>query len=231
MQDIVARRSLSATAIAGAAALLVGSLLHPMAADPNVPVAAFAEYAADRHWIATHLLQLAGVALMMAALVLISEAAADRRDGALALGRIGAAASLALAAALQAVDGIALKAMVNAWAAAPETQKDMLFQASFAVRQVEVGLASVFGLVGGATISLYGVYQSRSANLPRWLGFLGLVAGAGTALGGLVTAYSGFSQTAMTASMPSGVLTMAWLLALGVRTWRAPLRPAAPPTA
>ena len=51
--------------------MFIGTALHPMSADPNVPLAAFAEYAADRHWIASHLLQLASVALMVAALVLL----------------------------------------------------------------------------------------------------------------------------------------------------------------
>lgn len=46
------------TAIAGAVLLLIGTILHPMSADPNVPLAAFTEYAADTHWVASHLMQL-----------------------------------------------------------------------------------------------------------------------------------------------------------------------------
>lgn len=115
-------------AILGAVLLFVGTALHPMDADPNVPLAAFAEYAADRHWIASHLLQLAGVALMVAALVLLSRALADGPAAAwAALGQAGAIASLGVAAALQAVDGIALKAMVDAWAAAPVPTKPRCF--------------------------------------------------------------------------------------------------------
>ena len=40
-------------AIAGALTLFVGTFLHPMNADPNDPLAAFTEYAADHHWIAS----------------------------------------------------------------------------------------------------------------------------------------------------------------------------------
>ena len=32
-----------------------------MSADPNVPLAAFTEYAASGHWVAIHLMQLFGV--------------------------------------------------------------------------------------------------------------------------------------------------------------------------
>jgi len=46
--------------------------MHPMGADPNIPLAAFTEYAADHHWVASHLMQLFGVILMVAALVLLS---------------------------------------------------------------------------------------------------------------------------------------------------------------
>src|SRR4051812_38070966 len=108
-------------AVAGAILLFVGTYLHPMDADPNVPLAAFTEYAADPHWRASHLTQLSGVVLMVAALVLLSRRMADgpAADWA-ALGMAGAIASLATASALQAVDGIALKAMVDSWAAAQE---------------------------------------------------------------------------------------------------------------
>jgi hypothetical protein len=39
-------------AISGALLFLVGTFLHPMEADPNVPLAAFTKYAADLNWIA-----------------------------------------------------------------------------------------------------------------------------------------------------------------------------------
>ncbi len=59
-------------AILGAVLLFTGTLLHPMDADPNDPVAAFSEYAADELWVASHLTQLAGVALIVAALVVLA---------------------------------------------------------------------------------------------------------------------------------------------------------------
>jgi hypothetical protein len=102
-------------AISRALFLFIGTFLHPMEADPNIPLAAFTEYAADRNWVASHLMQLTGMALMVAALVLLSQRMATGQAKVVAiLGEIGAVVGLAVAAALQAVDGIALKAMVNA---------------------------------------------------------------------------------------------------------------------
>src|SRR5712692_5114587 len=94
-------------AVVGSVLLLVGTTLHPMGADPNDAVAAFTEYAADRLWVASHLAQLAGVALMVAALLLLAqqlETGSGSGWSRLAAG--GAIASLAVATALQAVDGI-----------------------------------------------------------------------------------------------------------------------------
>ena len=129
-------------AIAGATLLFVGTYLHPMEADPNEPVAAFTEYAVDHLWVASHLTQLTGVVLAVAALLFLAQqmesvrgrdwsrlaAESGKRRVLARLGRVGemgAIASLALAAALQAVDGIALKRMADAWAAAPAAQKEV----------------------------------------------------------------------------------------------------------
>ena len=60
------------SAVLGAVLLFAGTSLHPMQADPNDPVAAFSEYAADRHWVASHLTQLAGVALIVGALLVLA---------------------------------------------------------------------------------------------------------------------------------------------------------------
>src|SRR5215211_1558671 len=57
-------RTGSTTAIIGALALLIATMLHPMTADLGDPVAAFTEYAADRWWIASHLGQFLGGARM-----------------------------------------------------------------------------------------------------------------------------------------------------------------------
>ena len=217
-------------AILGPILLLLGTWLHPMEANPNAPLAAFAEYAADRHWMFSHLIQLLGVVLIVAALVLLSARMKDGPAAAWAvLGRTGATASLAIAAALQAVDGVALKVMVDAWAAAPDAAKPASFQAALAVRQVEVGLASMTSLLFGLTAVAYGVALLLDRRFPRWMGVLGIAGGAAAALAGLVTGYTGFSAQAMTIGMPANALLMLWMIALGVEAWRrraeAPGRP------
>jgi hypothetical protein len=211
----------AACAMAGSALMLAGTLLHPMHADPNDAVAAFTEYALDRYWIASHLMQLAGVVLMVAALLILTRRAEATTDAAwprLAAG--GAIASLAVATALQAVDGVALKAMVDNWAAAPALEKAMAFQAALAVRQVEIGLASTLSMLFGLTISVCGAALLDDRAYPRWLAVVGILGGVPAVIAAVVMAYTGFSGLAMVFSMSAGSLLIAWMAAVGVCMWR-----------
>ncbi len=208
-------------AFGGSVLLFIGTYLHPMEADPNEAVAAFTEYAADPLWVASHLTQLAGVALIVAALLFLArqlESASNTGWPHIAAG--GAIASLAAATMLQAVDGIALKVMVDAWAAAPVEQKEGIFHAAFAVRQVEVGLASMSSLLFGLTVIVYGGALLADHTYPKWMGTLALVGGVPTVVAGVVMAYTGFSGLAMAINMPASALLLVWLLALGVFMWR-----------
>jgi hypothetical protein len=216
-------RILAAVALSGALLLFIGTYFHPMHADPNVSLAAFTEYAADHHWIASHLTQLAGVALMTAALLLLGRLLATGPAQAVsAIGMAGAIASLAVAAALQAVDGVALKAMVDLWAAAPEPEKTGLFHAALAVRQIEVGLASMTCLMSGLTVTLFGIALLIDRRFPKWLGSIAVAGGVPTAIAGIVIAYGGFSELAMAINMPANSLLLAWMIGLGIHVWRNP---------
>ena len=129
-----------------------------------------------------------------------------------------------MASVLQAVDGVALKSMVNAWAAASAREKEMLFNAAFAVRQIEIGLASMTALLSGLTISIYGIALLRDLRFPKLLGVLGIVSGVATAIAGVATAYTGFSDLAMNINLPANSLILCWMIALGVYVWREPKR-------
>lgn len=215
-----ANRVGGACAIAGAVSLASGVYLHPSGADPNDAVAAFTEYAADSSWIAAHLVQLMGIGGMVAALLVLTEDVEASWGAGVARIAAGAAiASLALAAALQAVDGIALKRMVDAWAAASASQKEVAFHAAVVVRQIEIGLASMLSLSLGLTTTLFGLLLLGSDRYPKWLAALPIAGGVSTVAGGLAIAYTGFSGTAMMINMPGNALLLLWMLILGGFMW------------
>ncbi|HRB81353.1 MAG TPA: DUF4386 family protein [Nitrospira sp.] len=209
------------SAIAGVILLFVGTYLHPLGADPNDAVAAFTEYAADHLWIASHLIQLSGVIFMVVALLFLTqelEGAGGNGWSRIATG--GAVASLGVGAVLQAVDGIALKVMVDAWATAPTAQKEVTFQAALAVRQIEIGLASMGNLLFGLTAICYGMALLVDDTYPKWMGGLAIVGGVGTTIAGVMMAYTGFSGPAMAINMPASSILLGWMLSLGVLMWR-----------
>ena len=212
----VPRKFGSTTAIGGAVFLIVGTMLHPLGADPGDHLAAFAEYAADDGWVASHLCQFVGVALMFTVLVAVNDSLREVPDAWPArLGVYVGTAALTMTAALQAVDGIALKAMVDHWAIAADEDKQAAFLAALTVRQIEVGVASFMAILFGTTFVLFGWAIVQSDVYPRWLGWLGIGGGAGTVLGGFLTAFSGFSEAAMNVAMPFNLVLVLWTVTIG----------------
>jgi hypothetical protein len=204
-------------AIAGALALFIGTWMHPMNADPNVPLAAFTEYAGSTGWVTGHLMQLFGVMLMTAALVLLLRRLSDGPAAEYAaLANAGAVAGLGAAAALQAVDGVALKVMVDNWAAASPADQQMFFRSAVAVREIEIGLASVTSMLFGATVSLYGVAVWIDSRFPRWIALGSWAGGLLTALAGVAIAYAGFSNLEMNLNMPGGSLLILLMVSIGI---------------
>lgn len=211
----------SIAAVVGAILLFVSTLLHPLDSDPNDPPAAFAEYAADSLWVWSHLGQFLGVAMMGVALVALATTLEPGR--AAAWGRIGqaaAAAIIAVAAALQAVDGVALKVMVDRWAAATGEARVLAFEATFAVRQIEIGLASLLSLLSGITLTVFGVSIVLSTRYPIWMGGIGLLVGLGLVATGAVQASTGFSDLAMALSMLGSSVLLIWVILAGIFMWR-----------
>lgn len=199
---------------AGAVILIVSTLLHPMEADPNDDAAAFAEYAADPFWVWSHLGQFAGVAVLGIALVGLAATLKAGRAAAWArIGLVGVVATIAVAAALQAVDGVALKAMVDRWAAAGAEPGDATFEAAFAVRQVEIGLAGLLNMLFGFTAAVLSLGIVSSSSYPPWLGAGGLVVALAMLAAGVATASAGFSALPMTIVMVATFMFVVWLMA------------------
>ncbi len=208
-------------AVLGVTLLVIGTVLHPMQADPAVAEAAFAEYAADRHWVVSHLMQLAGAWAMIASLLLLARRLEAGPAAPWAgLGTAFGIAGIAAAAALQAVDGVALKMMVDRWAAAAEPEKTALFAAAYGVRQVEIGLAGMSCLLLGLMAAILGMALVIDRRLQRWVGLLGVAGGIATAASGVVISCTGFSGAAMAINMPAVAVLMAWMIALGILGWK-----------
>jgi hypothetical protein len=219
MSDRRARVTAGVLALIGAAALVAGTVLHPSQADPQVSADAFAEYAATgrAEWVVSHVLQLAGVVAMFTAVVILAGLALGGAWPRVLTALAGA--SMAVAAVLQAVDGVALKATVDLWAAAAPDGKAALFDAALAVRQVEIGLDAMLALISGTAIIAYAcAFLPRPGAWGRILAILALAAGVAFLIDGWLLAVDGYSARAMLATTVSGVLTLVWMVPLGIRS-------------
>jgi hypothetical protein len=118
--------------IAGIVVVLVSTLFHASIEDlKNHPVL-FAVYAQSDPWIAAHISEFAGVLLIFAGgFVALHRLLARSESGttASALAWLGFAVTIVTAstfAILQAIDGIALKRVVDTWYAAPADSEEKL---------------------------------------------------------------------------------------------------------
>jgi hypothetical protein len=213
-----------------AALLLAGQLLYILVTqlhadgDANNHAVVFAAYAASRIWTAVHLGQFASMAILLAGLLALFFAL-DVRDGtARRAGRFGvasAAATLALYGVLQAVDGVALKQAVDAWASAPEAEKAVRFASAETVRWLEWGVRSYQNFAMGLAFLLFAVALARTPWVPRPIAYLMGLAGLAHLVQGWVVGTEGFSPTHSIAIVLAWVLNLAWMIWLVVAAWRA----------
>src|SRR5439155_17381515 len=83
------------------------------------------------------------------------------------MGAAAATATLALYGALQAVDGVALKQAVTAWAGAPDAEKVTRFASAEAIRWLEWGMRSYQNFALGLALLLFAAAVARAARLPQ----------------------------------------------------------------
>ena len=143
----------------GAIANTIVSRFHPSEQDPNNHPAVFAEYAASTDWIWVHYAQFAAVMLLLAGFVGLHRAlvAGDSPRSVDQLAFVATIMSAAALTVLQAVDGVALKHAVDAWAAATGPEQIARFGDAETVRWLEWGVNSFFYSLVGLMVGLFGL--------------------------------------------------------------------------
>lgn len=173
---------------------VVSTAIHPSREEPMDNPAVFMEYAQSDSWIAVHLAQWFAALLLFGGLVAVYYSIRRSSEAGAALARFGLAmAVLAMASLtmLQAVDGVALKWAVDAWASAPTEQEAAAFAAAEALRWTEYSLQSFSNILLGLTLILYGLAIAVGVAYPRWLGLVAMVSGIAWIVHGLMVPYIG----------------------------------------
>lgn len=210
--------------LAGVVVTAVAGLLHPEGADANDHPAIFAVYAASRSWTAVHLGQFVGMAMIVFGLVALS-VALDPPPGAgrwlSRMGVVAAGSALALYAVLQAVDGVALKQAVDAWASAGEAERTVRFAGAETVRWLEWAVRSYQSfLFGLALILIGGSIAVTAGRVPRPVGYLMALSGLCYLAQGWIIGTRGFSRANQLPTLLGIVLVLAWSLWLLVAAVR-----------
>jgi len=174
---------------------IVTQLWHPSGQENNHPII-FTKYAKSDAWIAVHFLQFVGVIVALSGFVVLYRLLEARGEvpvlARCALGSL--IATIAIWAALQAVDGVTLKHAVDAWFSASGTEKTIRFATAETTRWTEWGLQSYYRLLLGLTFVLFGIAVARTGLVYRWLGGIAILAGLVYAALGVGVGYSGLGQ-------------------------------------
>src|SRR4051794_8679383 len=209
--------------------LLVGQLLYVVVTlfhadgDANNHPAVFAEYAASGNWTAVHAGQFACMTMMLAGLFALFFAL-DEAGTARWAARFGAAlaaVTLALYGVVLAIDGVALKQAVNAWASAPDAEKAARFASAEMIRWLEWGARSYENFTLGIAVLLFAAAVGGTVGMPRPIAYvMGLSGLAYLAQGWMAGSY-GFTPTQDFLIVLTWVLNLVWMIWLAVIAIRA----------
>ena len=214
----------SITFLTGLAIYIISSAFHAGREDPTNHLRVFAEYANSSPWIAAHIGQFVGDIMIFAggfvALFRLLVQSESMTVSVLAwIGFTTAIIAASTLSILQAVDGIALKRAVDSWVVAPAEEKMAAFRVAEGIRWTEVGTNSIYRILQGMVAIVFGIAITLSRIVGRWIGAIGIFAGAVTIAAGVEVAYVGFasySNVGLGANWYSNI----WIGILGVFMWR-----------
>ena len=202
--------------------LMVAEHFHPAREDPMDFPAVFMEYAHSHIWTAVHLGEYFGFLLLLGGLVALFYSVSAKPGAGAGIAPFGLAAAVTTAASftvLQAVDGVALKRAVDAWASAPDAQQTATFAAAEALRWTEIAMNSFSFFLAGLTLFLSGVAIALGKVYPRWLGLMAAVSGTAFMYdGAVVVAYEGFVPSII--KLVGLLLLAVWAFIMAVLMWR-----------
>jgi hypothetical protein len=197
--------------------------LHPHQVDPNDSPAVFREYAGSQDWTWVHIGQFAGTLFIIVGLIALARSLSRQAGVAGALGVVGALTGVLVAAVFtvqMAVDGVALKAAVDTWAGAVGADQSAAFHVAESVRWTEKGLGGFFQMIEGVTLLSLGLSIALGHRYPRWLGWVGGLAGIAIMAGGTITAHTGFSASSGLLLAPGTVLLAVFVVGTFIVMWR-----------
>jgi hypothetical protein len=114
---------------------------------------------------------------------------------------------------------------IDTWYAIPSTapnsegQKAIAFRVAEGIRWTEIGINSYNRILQGVVALIFGVAITKSTLLSRWIGAVGIFAGAVTVIAGVGVAYVGFAPLPIVGDVTT-FISFAWIAILSTFMWR-----------
>jgi hypothetical protein len=198
------------------------AIFHPHREHPMDNQAIFMEYAESDSWVVVHFVQWLSALLISGGLVALYYPLTTKPEAgagvAARFGFLGAVLTAVAFTMLQAVDGVALKWAVDAYAAAPTDQQGAAFAAAQAVRWTEYSLQSYANILLGLTLLLYALAMVLGTSYPRWLGWVAAGSGVAWIVHGVMVPYIGFFNSIP--RLVAIILLALWAFIMAVLMWR-----------
>jgi hypothetical protein len=217
----------SVCAIIGSLGAAVGNVLHPVTPRHD-PVGVAEVIAESDAWTLIHIVIVLGLILMFLGIVAIGKTFGGGVAEALArFGVYAAAVGTSLGVATVILDGVGAKQLADQWAAAPGSTKAVALSLVSTNETLNFALAGMFNLsFAGVPFILLGLAVALGGVYPRWLGWLGALAGLGSVAAGLVQAFTGEPTVAsLVLTIIGPTIISLWVIIIGVLMARGTVRP------
>lgn len=207
-----------ACAVAGGALGVVFNLLHPRTSDIGAIEVELRLIKENGQWLFVHAGILAALVIAFLGLVAITYSMFEERGLWARAALYAAVASAPVALISVALDGIAMKQIADAWAAAP----DRWLAAADAAGQINVAAfdSLIIGLFGLTPI-FAGLALAGSSIYPRWTGVVAVAGGVLGLVTGFTQAFTGIEP--LTANVLFPISSLAFtvvLISTGATLWR-----------
>jgi len=94
------------------------------------------------------------------------------------------------------------------------------FRVAEGIRWTEIGTNSIYRILQGTVAIVFGVAITLSPVVRRWIGAIGIFAGAATIAAGVEVAYVGFASVNVGLGAYSKIIYYIWIAILGAFMWR-----------
>ena len=209
--------------VGGGVLVLVGNIVHPRESGQLDDAENLLDVVSGSDiWVADHVVIATGITLLLGAFYGLTHCIGGRGAAWAGLGWGVAVIGVGLGVVFMLTEAVAVSALADEWAHGTGPQRDMTSAAGSAIFQLSLTLSAGAALfLFGLAPALYGAAILGSEVFPSWTGWVGVIAGIGGSIAGMVQLFTGVTTLTGLILVPLGIVVVTlWVVCLGVLMWR-----------